>query len=68
MKLFLVWNAQAEEGVAFGSKIDAEYAATGLNLSLLGVSTMASEWRDSYAFDDPEITFPIIEIDAVVPE
>ncbi len=67
MKIQLVWNAQAEEGIAFSSKVDAKYAATGLNTSLMGVSSLASDWRDTYAQDEPERIFPIIEIDVDIP-
>jgi len=69
MKVQMVWNAQANEGICFTDKTDARFAATGrINSSTIGVSTIASEWRDSYAFDDPERIFPIIEIDVDIPQ
>ncbi len=67
MKAFLVWNIESDEGLVFTDKHDARYAATGkLSSNMMGVSTIASEWRDCYAFDDPERIFPIIKIDVEI--
>tara|TARA_R110002124_G_scaffold222257_1_gene387651 strand:- start:206 stop:421 length:216 start_codon:yes stop_codon:yes gene_type:complete len=66
MKAYLVWNPEAGdgEGVVFTEKPDAKYASTGKGMSLMsGVPTLAEEFRDIYAYDDPKKVFPIIEIE-----
>lgn len=67
MKAYLVWNPDAGdgEGVVFTDKPDAEYASTGKGMSITdgGVPTLAEEFRDIYAYDEPRKVFPIIEIE-----
>ncbi len=69
MKLYLVLNPKALEGVVLPEQKDALYASDG-NARQFGVSSLASEFRDVYG-DDPygddddqggEI-FPMIEIE-----
>lgn len=68
MKAYLVWNPDAGdgdgEGVVFTDKPDAKYASTGkLSLGTFGVSSLADEFREMYAYDEPRKVFPIIEIE-----
>lgn len=67
MKAYLVWNPAAGdgEGVVFTDEPDAKYASTGKRglLRGSGVPTLAEEFREIYAYDDPKKVFPIIEIE-----
>lgn len=65
MKAYLVWNPDAGqgEGVVFTESREALYASTGRGMSLAsGVPTLALEFREIYAYDEPDKVFPIIEI------
>lgn len=66
MKAFLVWNPEAGdgEGVVFTDTVDAKYASTGKkSFAMFGVPTLAEQFRETYAYDDPNKVFPIIEIE-----
>lgn len=67
MKAYLVWNPDAGdgEGVVFAEESDAKYASTGKrrHLTGIGIPTLAEEFREIYACDEPRKVFPIIEIE-----
>ena len=62
MKAYLVWNAEAGEGVVFDDKTDATYAATGDDQGKFSVCTLAWRWRD-HACEEDDTTYPITEIE-----
>lgn len=59
--IYLVWNEAGNECVGFDDKADADYAATGF--SATGeYSTLAEDFRDLYADDDPDAEFVMTKI------
>ena len=59
-KVWFVWNEQAEEGIVLSERPDAKFAATGRQTTI-GVSSLAYEWRELFADDDPNIVFAMTE-------
>lgn len=66
MKVFIVWNEDGTEGVAFIDRRDARDAA-GISRPSIHASTLAESFRSIYAdediFDEPIHLFEIQEID-----
>jgi hypothetical protein len=61
--IYLVFSKEYGDGVAFDNISDAQYAATGKPPSgQLGVSTIASEWREYYAENNEQYEIKEIEI------
>lgn len=63
-KTYLVWNENKTECVGFKDKDDAEQAAGLLPLGDI-CSTLALEWRDNFAYDEPDMVFEIEEVSSV---
>lgn len=61
-KIYLVFNKSGSECVGFTDKRDAEEAA---GLKRLGnpCSSLAEEWRELYADDEPRAKFKLVEVD-----
>lgn len=59
--IYLVWNSALSECVGFEDREDADYAATGIDCSTSGVSTLAEAFRETYAEDDPLAEFEVTE-------
>ncbi len=60
-KTYLVWNENKTECVGFKCKDDAEQAAGLLPLSN-PCSTLALEWREAFAYDEPDTIFEMEEV------
>ncbi len=62
-KVFIVYCEESDEGVVFGSKEDAKYAATGIESGILpGVSSLADSWRQQFAEDNQQFEVKEVEI------
>lgn len=59
---YLVLIDNGSEGVMFENKLDARFAATGKKGGF-GRATLADEFREIYAYDEPKKQFRMVEIE-----